>query len=487
MGPSLTASPTAIAPARRDRRCGACCRRLQPGALPVLPLRRTAALSAGRRMGLRDGRNLRRGDLLERPRRRRARRHRRRGVQRILRLAHGHRPGVQSRRPAADVRCGHVARRRGVRRRARGRRVPHRPRRLADPGLRAPRRPGRDLLRRAADPLGLSRPGRDRDRALVRTVDGAGQSLSAHATRCRGAHCGRRSCRGCSSWRSRSSMRFPIFTRIASSASATSWCGSAAVARSGCTSRSPPPAARRGRSGVAAGVFPAGRASPRCWRCRCSSRARAARSRPTSTPRRLCRRSAASSRCYARRGRFSPSASCAGLALSSAPNCIDSLGAPLLVSWQLTRDCDLCCLHCCTDSAPGKRWRTSSTPTRPCAWPTTSCAAASPTSCCAAASRSSSPTSSPSAEALGNAGVNLKIETNGQQFDTAVAARLARLPIRSIQVSLDGDTRGGLRTPAGGRVPRHGARGMPRRPRRRVAARESRSRRPGSTFTRPKP
>jgi MoaA/NifB/PqqE/SkfB family radical SAM enzyme len=44
------------------------------------------------------------------------------------------------------------------------------------------------------------------------------------------------------------------------------------------------------------------------------------------------------------------------------------------------------------------------------------------------------------AEALGNAGVRLKIETNGQQFDGEVADRLARLPIRSIQVSLDGDT-----------------------------------------------
>src|SRR6516164_3352490 len=36
-------------------------------------------------------------------------------------------------------------------------------------------------------------------------------------------------------------------------------------------------------------------------------------------------------------------------------NRIDQLGAPLFVSWQLTRDCDLCCLHCCTESAPGKR------------------------------------------------------------------------------------------------------------------------------------
>ena len=34
---------------------------------------------------------------------------------------------------------------------------------------------------------------------------------------------------------------------------------------------------------------------------------------------------------------------------------IDRLDAPLFVSWQLTRDCDLCCLHCCTESAPGKR------------------------------------------------------------------------------------------------------------------------------------
>jgi len=44
------------------------------------------------------------------------------------------------------------------------------------------------------------------------------------------------------------------------------------------------------------------------------------------------------------------------------------------------------------------------------------------------------------AEALGAAGVRLKIETNGQRFDAAIAERLARLPIRSIQISLDGDT-----------------------------------------------
>jgi len=44
------------------------------------------------------------------------------------------------------------------------------------------------------------------------------------------------------------------------------------------------------------------------------------------------------------------------------------------------------------------------------------------------------------AETLGAAGVQLKIETNGQRIDAAVIKRLARLPVRSIQVSLDGDS-----------------------------------------------
>ncbi len=46
----------------------------------------------------------------------------------------------------------------------------------------------------------------------------------------------------------------------------------------------------------------------------------------------------------------------------------------------------------------------------------------------------------PVAERLGGAGVQLKIETNGQRFDATAAGRLAALPVRSVQVSLDGDT-----------------------------------------------
>jgi MoaA/NifB/PqqE/SkfB family radical SAM enzyme len=119
---------------------------------------------------------------------------------------------------------------------------------------------------------------------------------------------------------------------------------------------------------------------------------------------------------------------------------IDRLRAPLFVSWQMTRDCDLACLHCCTESAPGKRLPDELD-------------AEEAMQVVGEIVRSEVPYvmlcgGEPLvathfwliAEALGAAGVQLKIETNGQRFDTGVAERLARLPIRSIQVSLDGDT-----------------------------------------------
>jgi MoaA/NifB/PqqE/SkfB family radical SAM enzyme len=63
------------------------------------------------------------------------------------------------------------------------------------------------------------------------------------------------------------------------------------------------------------------------------------------------------------------------------------------------------------------------------------------------------------AEALGSAGIRLKIETNGQRLDAAAAARLARLPIRSIQVSLDGDSQEvyGRQRPGGSLAKAHAA------------------------------
>ena len=119
---------------------------------------------------------------------------------------------------------------------------------------------------------------------------------------------------------------------------------------------------------------------------------------------------------------------------------IDSLGAPLLVTWQLTRDCDLACLHCCTDSAPGKRLPDELSRDEALHLVSDIVASQVPYVMLCGGEPLVSPHFFAIAEALGAAGVRLKIETNGQRFDDTVARRLAALPVRSIQVSLDADT-----------------------------------------------
>lgn len=121
-------------------------------------------------------------------------------------------------------------------------------------------------------------------------------------------------------------------------------------------------------------------------------------------------------------------------------NRIDLLAAPLLVSWQITRDCDLCCLHCCTESAPGKRLPDELGADEALRVADEIIALGVPYVMLCGGEPLVVPHFLDLAEKLGRAGVHLKIETNGQRFDEAVAQRLARLPIRSVQISLDGDT-----------------------------------------------
>lgn len=119
---------------------------------------------------------------------------------------------------------------------------------------------------------------------------------------------------------------------------------------------------------------------------------------------------------------------------------IDSLQAPLLVSWQLTRDCDLACLHCCTESAPGKRLRDELDRDEAMRIAGDIVRSQVPYVMLCGGEPLVVPHFFDLAEALGNGGVQLKIETNGQRFGAAAAERLSALPVRSIQVSLDGDT-----------------------------------------------
>jgi MoaA/NifB/PqqE/SkfB family radical SAM enzyme len=119
---------------------------------------------------------------------------------------------------------------------------------------------------------------------------------------------------------------------------------------------------------------------------------------------------------------------------------IDRLSAPLLVTWQLTRDCDLACLHCCTASAPGKRLPDELSADEALRLAEALLTAEVPYVMLCGGEPLLVPHWLDLAERLGGGGVQLKIETNGQKLDPAHLERLARLPIRSIQVSLDADT-----------------------------------------------
>jgi MoaA/NifB/PqqE/SkfB family radical SAM enzyme len=119
---------------------------------------------------------------------------------------------------------------------------------------------------------------------------------------------------------------------------------------------------------------------------------------------------------------------------------IDRLGAPLFVSWQLTRDCDLACVHCCTESAPGRAMKGELTRDEALDLADQIIAERVPYVMLCGGEPMVVPHFLDVAERLGDAGVDLKIETNGQRFDTDTARRLARLPIRSVQISLDADS-----------------------------------------------
>jgi len=138
---------------------------------------------------------------------------------------------------------------------------------------------------------------------------------------------------------------------------------------------------------------------------------------------------------------------------------IDSLKAPLFVSWQLTRDCDLACLHCCTDSAPGKGLADELTAKEAMRLADEIVRNEVPYVMLCGGETTIVPHFFAVAERLGAAGVRLKIETNGQRLDAAMAARLARLPVRSVQISLDGDSQEvyGSQRPGGSLAKAHAA------------------------------
>ncbi len=121
---------------------------------------------------------------------------------------------------------------------------------------------------------------------------------------------------------------------------------------------------------------------------------------------------------------------------------LEQLGAPAMVTWQMTRDCNLACLHCCTESAPGKALPGELSREQSLGLAGQIVAAGVPYAMLVGGEPTIVPHFLEVARTLGRGGVFLKIETNGQNFDEALARALSELPVRSIQISLDGATQG---------------------------------------------
>jgi len=138
---------------------------------------------------------------------------------------------------------------------------------------------------------------------------------------------------------------------------------------------------------------------------------------------------------------------------------IDHLKSPLLLSWQLTRECDLSCLHCCTESAPGKRLPGELSRQEALALTDEIIAGEVPYVMLCGGEPLVVAHFWELAERLGRAGVQLKIETNGQRLNESAAERMSRLPIRSVQISLDGATEDvyGQQRPGGSLAKAHAA------------------------------
>jgi MoaA/NifB/PqqE/SkfB family radical SAM enzyme len=108
-----------------------------------------------------------------------------------------------------------------------------------------------------------------------------------------------------------------------------------------------------------------------------------------------------------------------------------------MVTWQLTRDCNLACLHCCTDSAPGKSLPNELSRARALSLCDEIIAAGVPYAMIVGGEPTLVPHFAEVCRRLSDGGVLLKIETNGMDFDVSA---LRGLGIRSVQISLDGAT-----------------------------------------------
>jgi MoaA/NifB/PqqE/SkfB family radical SAM enzyme len=114
------------------------------------------------------------------------------------------------------------------------------------------------------------------------------------------------------------------------------------------------------------------------------------------------------------------------------------LRAPLYVAWQLTNECNLACLHCIEESGPGKAFVDELTQAQAFEVLRQIVEHEVPYLSFSGGEPMLHPHFFAMVEYVCARGLQLKIETNGHYLDAGNCARLKRLGVKAVQVSLDG-------------------------------------------------
>ena len=118
----------------------------------------------------------------------------------------------------------------------------------------------------------------------------------------------------------------------------------------------------------------------------------------------------------------------------------DEYGAPLFLAWQLTNRCGARCIACCEESGPDKAWRDELGRNEALDLARRIAASGIPYVAFGGGEPLGVSYCWEIFELLANAGVSIKLETDGSFIDDTAADRLAALGAQCVQISVDGAT-----------------------------------------------
>src|SRR4051794_33084823 len=119
---------------------------------------------------------------------------------------------------------------------------------------------------------------------------------------------------------------------------------------------------------------------------------------------------------------------------------VDDYDAPLFLAWQLTNRCSARCLACCEESGPDKAWRDELTREEALDLAGRISDAGIPYVAFGGGGPLGVAHPFQVFDRLSEAGVSLKIETDGSRLDEFAADRLAVPAVECVQISVDGAT-----------------------------------------------